>query len=353
MRKYLLPENGTFYKANLHCHSTVSDGEYSPEELKKRYMEQGYSVLAYTDHHLMVPHSELTDENFVALIGWEMGFGEPDPDALARYGEDNPVAQKYYARNCDICAISPAPDVLEQPCYHRTKYVSGFMEPSRALVHYDKNEPDFERTMNPACINDAIKQHKDKGFFVTYNHPCFSLANYTQYTQYQGMNAMEICNFSSIATGSPDYNEKEYDDFLRLGMRLYCIATDDNHNHDRSRIGWPNDSFGAFTMIKAEKLEYKALINALKAGSMYASQGPLIHELWFENGKLHIACSPAAQIRMNTASRRCGVTESKNGESLTDAAFDVFPEDGYVRVTVTDAMGRHANTNAYFVEDFL
>ena len=26
MRKYLLPEKGTFYKANLHCHATFSDG---------------------------------------------------------------------------------------------------------------------------------------------------------------------------------------------------------------------------------------------------------------------------------------------------------------------------------------
>ncbi|GEM_PF-2916627 len=30
MRKYLLPEDGMFYKANMHCHSTLSDGEFSP-----------------------------------------------------------------------------------------------------------------------------------------------------------------------------------------------------------------------------------------------------------------------------------------------------------------------------------
>ena len=35
MKKYLLPQNGSFYKANLHCHSTVSDGRWSPEEIKK------------------------------------------------------------------------------------------------------------------------------------------------------------------------------------------------------------------------------------------------------------------------------------------------------------------------------
>ena len=46
MHKYLLPEKGKFYKANLHSHSTVSDGHWTPEEMKQRYMEKGYSIIA-------------------------------------------------------------------------------------------------------------------------------------------------------------------------------------------------------------------------------------------------------------------------------------------------------------------
>lgn len=53
MKKYLLPKSGSFYKANLHCHSTVSDGKLTPEELKKIYKEKGYSVIAYTDHDVL------------------------------------------------------------------------------------------------------------------------------------------------------------------------------------------------------------------------------------------------------------------------------------------------------------
>ena len=34
MRKYLLPEGGNFYKANLHCHTVLSDGAMTPEEVK-------------------------------------------------------------------------------------------------------------------------------------------------------------------------------------------------------------------------------------------------------------------------------------------------------------------------------
>lgn len=49
MKKYLLPENMNFYKANLHCHTTFSDAKKTPEQVKDIYKELGYSVLAVTD----------------------------------------------------------------------------------------------------------------------------------------------------------------------------------------------------------------------------------------------------------------------------------------------------------------
>ena len=41
MKKYLLPESGNFYKANLHCHTTLSDGEMTREEVKEIYKKNG------------------------------------------------------------------------------------------------------------------------------------------------------------------------------------------------------------------------------------------------------------------------------------------------------------------------
>ena len=70
MKKYLLPNEGNFYKANLHCHSSLSDGTLTPKELKDLYKANGYSVLAYTDHDIFIPHNELTDDSFVALSGF-------------------------------------------------------------------------------------------------------------------------------------------------------------------------------------------------------------------------------------------------------------------------------------------
>ena len=59
MIKHLLPENGQFYKANLHVHTNISDGKLSPEEVKKAYMEKGYSIVAFTDHDVFVPQNDL------------------------------------------------------------------------------------------------------------------------------------------------------------------------------------------------------------------------------------------------------------------------------------------------------
>ena len=48
----LIPETGTFYKANLHCHTIHSDGRLTPEEVKKAYMDEGYSVVALSLIHI-------------------------------------------------------------------------------------------------------------------------------------------------------------------------------------------------------------------------------------------------------------------------------------------------------------
>ena len=103
-------------------------------------------------------------------------------------------------------------------------------------------------------------------------------------------------------------------------------------------------------MICAEKLEYKAVTQALEKGHFYASTGPEIKELWFEDGNLHITCSPAAKIVLNTGYRRAAICQDPEGGTVTEATFDVLPEDGYVRITVTDPQGKHANTSAYFTD---
>ena len=340
MKRYLLPETGAFYKANLHCHSTLSDGSLSPEEIKKIYMEQGYSIVAYTDHDILIPHPELKEENFLPLNGIEMEVNEEKD------------ADFSLIKTCHMCFVALEEDNITAPCWHRSKYRFGNAPKFEHLVKFDETQPDYERAYTPERISDMMRIGREKGFFVTYNHPTWSLENYAEYSRYENMNAMEIVNFGCVVTGYDDYNAKAYDDMLRCGKRIYCIATDDNHN--RYEIGSRDfDSFGGFTMIKADKLEYRTITKALEEGHFYASQGPSIHALWVEDGKIHIECSEADRIILTTGIRRTDIVFAENGVPVTQADFAVRPDDGYVRITVIDARGDHADTNAYFVEELL
>ena len=329
MRKYLLPEAGAFYKANLHCHSTVSDGRLSPEEVKNVYKKKGYSVVAFTDHDVLVPHPELVDEDFLPLNGYEM--------------EVNEQKEKRFRKTCHMCLIALEPDNLKQVCFHRSRYFFGNSVNYLDQVQYDENAPDYEREHTHECVSDMMKRGREGGFFVTYNHPNWSLENYNDYMGYNHMHAMEVYNNECVLLGYCDYNEKEYDDMLRGGKRIYCIATDDCHREEACG--------GGFTMIKAEKLEYRAITSALVAGNFYASQGPQIHNLWFEVGKIHNDCSDAESIALHTGTRRAKLLQADAGEFISSADFDVALEDIYVRITVTDANGKHANTNAYFTDE--
>lgn len=333
MKKILLDSKKNFYKANLHCHSVISDGEKTPEEIKEMYMKQGYSIVAYTDHNILIGHNNLSDDSFLALNGYEIDVnpegGEPGKN-----------------KTCHLCLVALKSDNLTQVCYNE-KYLFGNAKDYAKYVKYDTSKPEYERVYTPEGINEIISEGRNNGFFVTYNHPSWSLETLDEYGKYKGMNAMEICNYGCIESGYCDYNEKEYDEMLRGGQKIYCVSTDDNHNHR-------NDSFGGFTVINAEKLEYETITSALKQGNFYASQGPEIHELWYEDGKIGIKCSDAETVRLNTGIRKADIVYAYElGKPVTEAVFDVGDNDGYVRITVTDKNGKHANTNAYFIEDLI
>jgi len=338
MKKYLLPKTGKFYKANLHCHTTCSDGKLTPEQIKEAYKSRGYSVVAYTDHYLIVPHDELTDESFVALNAYEMEV------------HDTRAPNFRVMKNSHMCLIALKPDNIKQVCYHRSKYCKGNMLQYRDKAVIDESLPDYEREHEPDIISDMMRIGRENGFFVTYNHPTWSLDDYRDYANYHNMHAMEIYNYNAYVAGFEEENGRVYDDMLRCGKRIYCIGVDDNHN-GRSFDDLKCDSFGAYTMIKAEKLEYTAITDALMKGNFYASMGPQIKELWFEGGEIHIKTSPADRILMRTGYRGANSVYREKGKSLTYAHFPVDKACVYVRLTVVDKHGKRADTNAFFTDE--
>ena len=89
----IFPKGKQQFKVNLHAHTNVSDGKFSPEEVKAIYKAEGYDAVAFTDHRKCVPHPELNDESFVALTGVELDFWETEETgALSKAIHINAIA---------------------------------------------------------------------------------------------------------------------------------------------------------------------------------------------------------------------------------------------------------------------
>ena len=143
---------------------------------------------------------------------------------------------------------------------------------------------------------------------------------------------MEIYNYGCEHDGLYGYNPQSYDEMLRLGSRLFCVSTDDNHNS--FPFGDPLcDSFGGFTMIKAEKLTYDSIVDALLKGNFYSSMGPEIKELYVEDGVLHVKTSPVEKIYVLMEGRNCYKKVAKPGGDCNGSLLcaggqrDVYPGD--------------------------
>ena len=309
---YLLPDGTNRYKANLHCHSTLSDGRMTPEALKDAYIGEGYSIIAFTDHDRYYDHSDLCDDKFLAINSFEADISD--------WAVDSGSYRRCYHLNA----------------YHKTQ--------AKAL-----SVPPVPPYRDIDAINEYIEKLKSMGFLVAYNHPYWSLQSLDDYRNLKGVFAMEIFNYSASIDGTDGDMIQAYTEMLRMGNRLYCTMTDDNH--DAVPVGKPgNDSFGGFCVIFAKSLEYSEVIRALEQGSFYCSQGPAFEELTYEDGTVYVKCSPAKRIAFRTLGRRGETLFSEKEGFLTQASFKTQRDDVLVRVEITDETGKKANTNAYFLD---
>ncbi len=346
MKYILLPEkseNANYYKANLHCHSVISDGRKTPEQIKTDYVAHGYSIVAYTDHNMLIGHNDLTDDNFLALNGFEIDVGEKHRPK----GEANKV--------CHICFISPSADNLRMVCYHRTENIWGNALKYRDVAQYDESLPDFIREYSANGVNAMIEEARENGCFITYNHPTWSLENYPCYNGYDGMDAMEIVNYGCVVGGYDDDNGHCYNDFLNQGKRIFCIAADDNHNaHPDTHEDC--DSYGGYTVICSPSLNYDDVFAALKSGMFYSSTGTAVHcgpeilSLTYEDGKVSIKTSGVRSVYFITNLRYCNAKNAPFGELIEEADFEIKRDIKWFRLVVVDKYGYKAYTNAYFID---
>lgn len=330
-RKILIDNEKNFYKGNLHCHSTFSDGKQTPEELKKAYKEKGYSFVAFTDHEILYEHSYLDDDSFIAITGTEYAIKE---------FSDQSTLKNFNMKVCHLNLYAKEQKNTFPVCYNGVYDHFSKKEKHDEMVEKYGN---YNRVYGKKGINEIIRLANENGFFVCYNHPRWSLENYSDYIEYEGLWGVEVYNTSSERVGIYEYNINALDDFLRSGKKIFASSGDDNHNKD--------SCFGTFVMVNAEKLSYESIINALLNGDFYTSQKPLIYELYVCDKKAVLKCSNAKIISYSTCGRRSEAVCADEDNYINEAEFEIEDTDIYFRISITDENGNRANTQAYFLAD--
>ena len=344
MKRWLLPEGGRFYKANLHLHTTVSDGRYTPEEVKQKYRERGYSILAFTDHEIFVPHNDLSDGDFLALNAHEIAINEFT------------VRGDRYQRTYHLNFYAKDRKTALSPLFSESRVIC---KSSLGLITDEMRRYDARAEYSVESVNALIRLGNENGFFVCYNHPVWSLQNYPDYIGLEGLWGIEVFNQSCVVEDLPD-TTIPFDDLLKAGKDVFPICSDDSHSDP--------DYFGGWTVIRADSLDYDDVIAALLAGNFYSSTGPEIRELSIEDGTLTVRSGDAALVRIVTDWRSYKVANAavpeREGEDFV-ARFDASGlagkyraatepgyQNAYFRVEVKSHDGKTAYSRAFRVAEF-
>lgn len=304
---YLVRPEEKQYKVNMHTHTTVSDGSFTPEEIKKVYMEMGYSAVAFTDHQDCRPHTELTDAHFVALTGVELDFSKKDKNGLLE-------------KAVHINAIYP--------------------DPQKVQIH--DNYP-----LDYVLMNKMIAEMKQENAFVTLNHPVWSDMSSEDILKVKGFDAMEVSN--SAATMIYGYSEDfpMYEGYLRAGGKAIPVAGDDCHRKWEDGTG--SVEYGkSFVMAQAKELSYQGILDALNAGNSYASTGLTFQEVFLEGDLLHIVCSPCCGVYVRSKLLNTRTEAVSKTDSITEVTLNIGQirkYSPYFLVALQDTKGRKAWLN--------
>ncbi|MCK5802711.1 MAG: CehA/McbA family metallohydrolase [Lentisphaeria bacterium] len=279
---------GTWFRANLHTHTTNSDGREEPQARVNQYREAGYDILAITDHR-MVTQTDTLDAGDMLLL-------------------------------CSMEAHPPCPG---GPLYH--------------LVCLNIPQ-DFDHSPDTDA-NTFIQQVREAGGEVICAHPYWCGRTIPQILALENLVGMEVYNSTCGRIGKAS-SSVIWDSLLQAGRRLPAVAVDDTHAND--------DLFGGWTMVRAETLDVDAVMDAIRTGSYYATSGPVIEDFRIRDGEVEAKFSPVREVNFRCQGSCGRRIQAPSGEVLTEARFKLPANPGYVRLEIEDEEGHHAWTNPLF-----
>jgi hypothetical protein len=285
---------GRFFKGNIHTHSNRSDGALSPGAVCEAYREAGYDFLSLTDHFLgkygfpIVDTRQYRTNSFTTILGAEV------------HAPATSLGDLWH-----LLAVGLPQDLA----------------PTAA----DENAPALARR----CLQ--------AGAFLAIAHPAWYALSKADADTIEGAHAVEIYNHTSQVRTDRGDGGALLDQLNAAGRRIGLCAVDDAHFHCR-------DFFGGFVMVKAPGNEPEALLESLKAGAYYSSQGPVIESVVYGDATVEVACSSASAVMVLGRGSRAAQHLDADITRVT-LPLDAVKAGGFARIVVVDREGRRAWTN--------
>ena len=291
---------GTWFKGNLHTHTTNSDGHMTPEQIALRYREAGYDFLSITDHGVLTDTRELSGSGLLMIPGEEICVGSSERG--------------------------------------RFNHVVG--------LNIDEELPveDFKRRESPQRVVDSIRE---LGGVAILAHPYWSELNVNDMTGFEGYVGVEVYNATCDLTIGRGHSSVHWDDLLATGRRLHGFAVDDAH----CLVGplLPLDLCEAWISVKARGLTPESIMDGIRRGLFYSSNGPEIRGIEVSGRGVRVRSSPVRSIAFVSNGGR-GENNTVNEGCLEEAVYNVRGTEAYLRIEITDWEGRKAWANPIYVE---
>ncbi|MGH6855704.1 MAG: CehA/McbA family metallohydrolase [Aestuariivirga sp.] len=292
---------GRFWRGNLHTHSNLSDGALPPQGVVEAYKNAGYDFLMLSEHFLERFNWPIADtrgfrsNNFTTILGAEIHAPKTSAGELWHI----------------VAAGLPL---------------------------------DFPQVAAGETGPELARRARDAGAFIGIAHPAWSQLTIEDGRAIDCAHAVEIYNHGCAIENDRGEGMYLLDQLLNEGKRLTAFATDDAHFKSP-------DQFGGWVNVKAESLDPEILLEALKNGHYYASQGPQLNDVSLVGKEISIATSP-----VDTIAVLCGTSRTcvRTGKAITDAVFDLKKlEKGWLqqrqspwfRVVAIDHAGKRAWSN--------
>ncbi len=305
MKQFTLFRDGSLYKGNLHTHTTVSDGRYSPQETVERYKKNGYAFLGITDHAHYGYYPEFETEDFLSI---------PAAEIHTRHG----------AKWWHHLIVFGDPETTKIP-NHTTLG-------DRAHAHL--------------TLQELVDGMRERNNLVIYNHPYWSRTDICDIVDLKNIVGMEIYNHNCEASWKCGNSEVFYEHFLWHQNYIWCFGTDDAH-------GGTEDYCGGYITVKTDDFSHKGIIEAIEKGSFFASaaregeEAPKILDFYVEDGVAKIWCEPCRDIYMYSpvnsypedASYSYMPVHGTPDKPVTYAEMKLRDHAQFVRATVQDFRG--------------